>query len=138
MIVELKDGAGARCNDGGLEGDARMADHAAVWEAITEGLLQPHGTPPNTKQDGVFKILCENPNCFNNRITGNHKLEKAIDIKDELGADMLLYSKHWLNLWHKENKNNFKQMFQREVVCQAVASCNVHHGVKSRREAREW
>jgi hypothetical protein len=106
-----------------------MAEHAAVREAITLGLLQPHGTPPNTKQDGIFRILCENPNGLNNRIMGNHKLDKAIDIKNELDVDMLLYSKHWLNLRHKENKNNFKQMFQWEVACQAVASHNVHHGV---------
>ncbi len=33
------------------------------------------------------------------------------DIKDELDADGLLYSKHCLNLKHKDNKNNFKQMF---------------------------
>ena len=41
----------------------------------------------------------------------------------------MLYSKHCLNLKHKDNKNNFKQMFQREVACQAVASHNVHHGM---------
>jgi hypothetical protein len=129
IIVELEEGMGDRCNDGGLEGDAKMAEHAAVWEAITEGLLQPHGTPPNTKQDGIFRILCENLNGFTNQITGNHKLDKAIDIKDELDMDMLLYSEHPLNLRHKENKNNFKQMFQWEVACQAVTSHNVHHGV---------
>ncbi len=49
IIMELKEGTGDRCNDGGSEGDAQMAEHVAVQEAITEGLLQPHGTPPNTK-----------------------------------------------------------------------------------------
>jgi hypothetical protein len=94
----------------------------AVREAILEGLLQPHGTPPNTKQDGIFRILCENPNCLNNQIMVNHKLSKAINIKDELDADGLLYSEHYLNLKHKDNKNDFKQIFQREVACQVVAT----------------
>ncbi len=62
-------------------------------------------------------------------MTGNHKLSKAIDIKDELEADGLLYSEHRLNLGHKNSKNNFKQMFQWEVACKAIAVHNVHHGV---------
>ncbi len=60
---------------------------------------------------------------------GNHKLSKAINIKDELKADGLLSSEHRLNLQHKDNKNNFKQMYQREVACKAIAAHNVHHGV---------
>ncbi len=128
IIAELKGREEGR-DDSSAECNARMAEHVAVREAITEGLLQPHSNLPNTKQDGIFRLLCKNPNGFNNRITGNHKLSKAIDIKDELDADGLLYSKHWLNLRHKGNKNDFKQMFQREVACQAVAGHNVHHGV---------
>jgi hypothetical protein len=87
-----------------------------VQEAINKGLLQPHGTPPNTKQDRIFRLLCKNPNSLNNRITGNHKLSKATNIKDELEADRLIYSEHQLNLRHKNNKNDFKQMFQWEVA----------------------
>jgi hypothetical protein len=128
IIAKLKGTEEGRDNSS-AERNARMAEHAAVREAITKGLLQPHGNPPNTKQDGIFRLLCKNPNGFNNRITGNHKLSKAIDIKDELDTDGLLYSKHWLNLRHKDNKNDFKQMFQWEVACQAVAGHNVHHGV---------
>ena len=95
-----------------MENSARMAEHKEVHEAITEGLLQPHGLLSNTKQDGIFRLLCENPNSFNNRITGNQKLDKAINLKDELDADGLLYCKHRLNLKHRDdNKNNFKQMF---------------------------
>ncbi len=129
IIAELKEGTEERKDKGRSESNACMVEHAAVREAIMKGLLQPHGTPPNTKQDRIFRILCENANGLNNRITGNHKLSKAIDIKDELDADGLLHSKHRLNLKHKDNKNNFKQMFQQEVACQAVASHNVHHGM---------
>lgn len=49
-----------------MEDSARVVERTAVHEAITEGLLQPHGLPPNTKQDGIFRLLCENPNGFNN------------------------------------------------------------------------
>jgi hypothetical protein len=96
--------------------------------------LQPHGTLPNTKQDGIFRILCKNPNGLNNWITGNHKLSKATDVKDELEADGLLFSEHWLNLRHKDKKNDFKQMFQWEVACQAVTGHNVHHGLSKVQE----
>ncbi len=41
----------------------------------------------------------------------------------------MLYSEHCLNLKHKDNNNDFEQMFQQEVACQAVTSHNVHHGV---------
>ncbi len=60
------------------------SEHKAVKEAMDEGLLQLHGTPPNSKQDGIFRILCENPNGLSNQITGNQKLDKAIDIKMNL------------------------------------------------------
>jgi hypothetical protein len=37
-----------------------------------------------------------------------------------------MYCKHRLNLRHKDNKNNFKQMFQREIACTAVVAHNIH------------
>jgi hypothetical protein len=82
----------------------------------------------------IFRLLCKNPNGLNNQITGNQKLRKAIDIKDELEADRLLFSEHRLNLRHKDNKSDFKQMFQWEVACQAVAGHNVHHGISKVQE----
>ncbi len=91
--------------NGDAENNAHVAEHVAISEAITEGLLQPHGTPPNTKQDGIFRLLYENQKGLNNQITGHHKLSKAINIKDELEADGLLYSEHRINLQHKDNKN---------------------------------
>jgi hypothetical protein len=128
IIMELKRAEEERGN-GDIESNTRVAEHAALREAIAKGLLQPHGTPPNTKQGRIFQLLCKNPNGLNNRITGNHKLSKTINIKDDLKADGLLYSEHRLNLHCKDNKNNFKQMFQREVACKAITAHNVHHGV---------
>ncbi len=60
--------------NGGLEDRTKMArilEHEAVKEAIDEGLLQPHGTPPKSKQDRIFRILCKNPSGLNNQIAGN-------------------------------------------------------------------
>jgi hypothetical protein len=36
-----------------------------------------------------------------------------------------MYCEHRLNL-RKDNKNDFKQMFQREIACTAVAAHNIH------------
>jgi hypothetical protein len=97
-----------------------------VMEAVEEGLLQIHGTAPNTKQQGIFRILGENCNGLNNRIEGNNKIAKAMDIMEDLDIDCLLYCKHRLNFRHKDNKNNLKQMFQCELACTAVGAHNVH------------
>ena len=97
-----------------------------VMEAVEEGLLQVHGTAPNIKQQRIFRILGENCNGFNNRIGGNNKIAKALDIKDDLDIDCLLYCEHRLNFRHKDNKNDLKQMFQQELACTAVRAHNVH------------
>jgi hypothetical protein len=86
-------------------------------EAVKEGLLQRHGSAPNIKQARIFRVLCKNANGFNNRISWNQKVANALDIKDDLEVDCLLYCKHRLNLCHKSNANDFKQMFQRENAC---------------------
>ena len=96
-----------------------------VQQAIRKGLLQFHGTPPNAKKDGMFRLAGENGNGFNNVIKGNEKLEKAVELRKELDADGLLYVEHRLNLKHKENKNSFKQMFQREDTVKALGAHNV-------------
>ena len=93
---------------------------------MEEGLLQTQGTAPNSKQDGIFRILCKNANGFNNQISGNQKITKALDIKEDLDVNCLLYCKHHLNLLHKDNINDFKQMFQREIACTVIAAHNVH------------
>jgi hypothetical protein len=66
--------------------------------------------------------MCKNANGFKNMISGNSKIAKALDIKNDLGIDCLMYCKHCLNLQHKDNKNDFKQMFQWEIACTAVAA----------------
>ncbi len=62
-------------------------------------------------------------NCkgFNNRIGGNEKIAKALDIKEDLDINCLMYCKHCINLRHTDNKNNLKQMFQPKLACTAVS-----------------
>jgi hypothetical protein len=68
----------------------------------------------------------ENCNGFNNRIGGNEKIAKALDIKEDLDIDCLMYCEHCINFWHKDNKNDLNQMFQHELACTAVSAHNVH------------
>jgi hypothetical protein len=135
IIKKLQKEEGNKETDEG-GASAHVSEQEAEKEAMEEGLLQPHGIPPDSKQDGIFRILCKNPNGLNNQITGNHKLGKAIDIKDELDADRLLFCEHRLNLRHRDNKNDFKQMFQCKVACRAVAANIVHQNVGRVQEGR--
>ena len=127
IIREVKEGDE---KDSGIEesGLASTVEQRQVMEAVKEGLLQIHSLAPNTKQHGIFQIMGENCNGLNNRIGGNRKIAKALDIKEELDLDCLLYCEHHINFKHKENKNNLKQMFQQELACTAVAAHNVHKG----------
>ncbi len=126
IINEMKKEMAEKEDEGQVSNSARAKEHASVLEEVEEGLLQTHGIAPNSKQDGIFRVLCENANGFNNRISGNQKIAKALDIKEDLGIDCLLYCEHRLNLEHKENVNDFKQMFQREIACTAITAHNVH------------
>jgi hypothetical protein len=44
-----------------------------------------------------------------------------------------MYCEHRLNLRHKDKKNNFKQMFQREIACTAVAARNINESKHAER-----
>jgi hypothetical protein len=133
IIEEMKEKMGAT-DLGEDEKEAnRLDEYQQVMEAVNKGLMQMHGITPNNKQDGVFWIMCKNANGFNNMINGNAKIAKALDIKDDLKIDCLMYCKHRLNLRHKDNKNNFKQIFQREIACTAVAAHNIHESKQAGR-----
>ena len=49
-----------------------------------------------------------------------------LNIKENLNIDCLMFCKHWLNFKHKDNKNDLKQMFQRELACTAVSAHNIY------------
>jgi hypothetical protein len=105
---------------------AAQDEQKRVLKAVKQGLLQVHETAPNTKQQGIFWIMGENCNVLNNRIGGNEKIAKALDIKGDLDINCLMYCKHCINFRHKDNKNNLKQMFQCKLACTAVSVHNVH------------
>ncbi len=126
IINEMKKEMAEKEEGGQVSDSARAEEHTRVLEAVEEGLLQTHGIAPNSKQDGILRVLCKNANGFNNRISGSQKIAKALDIKEDLGIDCLLYCEHCLNLRHKENVNNFNQMFQQEIACTAITAHKVH------------
>jgi hypothetical protein len=127
IIREIKEG-GEQEKESKDSVAATVNEQKQVMEAVQEGLLQIHGLAPNTKQQGIFQIMGENCNGLNNRIRGNEKIAKALDIKEELDVNCLLYCEHRLNFRHKENKNDLKQMFQRELACTVVSAHNIHEG----------
>jgi hypothetical protein len=60
----------------------------------------------------------------------NEKLEKARRVIDNLQVDIVCYNEHRQNLWHKSNRNGFRQMFNGgEMELRAIASNNVHKDV---------
>ncbi len=96
--MEIK--ASEETKDNEVNGKAAIAskdEHQRVMEAVEDGLLQVHGLAPNTKQHGIFRIMGENCNGFNNQIGGNDKIAKALDIKEDLNINCLMYCKHRLN-----------------------------------------
>jgi hypothetical protein len=109
IIKEMKEKMGAADIEEEEKETTKADKHQKVMEVVNKGLMQVHGSAPNSKQDGIFWIMCKNANGLNNRISGNNKIAKALDIKDKPDIDYLMYCKHRLNLRHKDNKNNFKQ-----------------------------
>ena len=73
--------------------------------------MNVHGISPGAKPEGVTRLIYENLNGFNTRISGNEKLEKAKELINELEADVVAYSEHKINSAHKESVNGMGQMF---------------------------
>ena len=46
-------------------------------QGISNDLLNVHGIAPGAKPEGVTRLIYENPDGFNTRISGNERLEKA-------------------------------------------------------------
>ena len=51
---------------------------------ISKELIRVHVIAPGKKPEGVTRIIYENVNSFNTRISGNKKVEKAKEVIDEL------------------------------------------------------
>ena len=62
-----------------------------VRESVHE-LLRVHGTIPKKKAEGIIRLIYENLNGINNRISNNDKLDKAKQVIDDLSADIVAYN----------------------------------------------
>ena len=51
---------------------------------VTNGVLKVHVIVPGKEGQGVTRVIYENPNGFNSRITCNEKTEKVKEIIDQL------------------------------------------------------
>jgi hypothetical protein len=82
---------------------------------------------PGKKEEGITRLLYENKNGIHNRLGGNEKLNKAKDLINELGADVVAYNEHRQNLRHKDNRNCWSQLFRGGGAdVRSVVAHNVH------------
>ena len=56
---------------------------------VSDDLLTIHEITPGSKVDGVTRLIYENPDGFNTRISDNDKLEKAKEVIDKVGVGMM-------------------------------------------------
>ena len=93
-----------------IEAEATYLEQEEM-QGVSDDLLTIHGMVPGPKPEEVTRLIYENPDGFNTRISGNEKLDKAKELIDELGADVVAYSEHRINCSHKDNVNGMGQMF---------------------------
>ena len=65
---------------------------------VVDDLLEVHGTAPGKKAEGITRLLYENGNSINNRLSNNDKLDKAKDVINELEADIVALNEHRMNV----------------------------------------
>ena len=100
---------------------------------VYDKILQVHGVLPGRKDDGIIRLLYENANGIPNRLGGNKKLDKAKELIDKLGADVIAYNEHQQNLRHKDNRNGWNQLFRGGVIYTKQTLLG-----ESRREVRDY
>jgi hypothetical protein len=59
---------------------------------ITEDVQRIHGILPASKGEGIIRLLYENANGINNRISNTDKVDKAKEMIDELEADVVAFN----------------------------------------------
>jgi hypothetical protein len=120
-------------NVGGNEASCVNVEDQLIKEIreVLDYLLEVHGVPPGWKGEGITRLIFENLNGLQSTLLiKNEKLEKARRVIDELQADIVCYNEHRQNLWHRLNRNGFRQMFNgEETELRAIVSNNVHKEV---------
>ncbi len=56
---------------------------------VSNEVLQIHRVLPGQKEEGITRLLYKNANGIPNRLGGNKKLDKAKDLINKLGADVV-------------------------------------------------
>ena len=106
--------------------EIQQQEQIDIW-GVSDEVLTVHGALPGHKEEGITRSLYENVNRIHIRLGGNDKLEKAKDLIDKLGADVVAYNEHRQNLRHKDNRNGCNQLFWRgEVEVRSAVAHNVH------------
>ncbi len=59
----------------------------------------------------MTRLIYKNLNGLQSVLIKNDKLEKARQVIDDLGADLVCYNEHRQNLQHRSHPNGFRQMF---------------------------
>ncbi len=109
---------------------------------MSDEILQVHGVLPGRKDDGIIRLLYENTNGIPNRLGGNKKLDKAKELIDEIGTDVVAYNKHRQNLHHKDNQNGWNQLFRggNQTYAQSSHTMNMKQTIlgECRRGVRDY
>jgi hypothetical protein len=72
-------------------------------------------------------LIYGNAHGISNRLSGNDKIDKAKDLINDLGADVMGYNEHRQYLRHKDNWNGWNQLFRGgEADIRSVVAHNVH------------
>ncbi len=120
-------------NVGGDEASHVNVEEQLIKEKreVSDYPLEVHGVPPGQKGEGITRLIYKSLNGLQSTLLiKNEKLEKARRVIDELQADIVCCNEHRQNLWHRLNRNGFRQMFNGgETELQAIASNNVHEEV---------
>ncbi len=113
IISKIKAGKDFKDNVEDRNGATAAKDkHDKVLEVVEEGLLQVHGMAPNSKQQRMFRIMGKNCNRLNNKIGGDKKIAKILDIKEDLDINCLMFCKHCINFRHRDNNNDPNKCFK--------------------------
>jgi hypothetical protein len=97
---------------------------------ISEEVLKVHGVAPQSKGEGVIRLIYKNVNGLSNKLCDNEKVDKAKEIHDKLEVDIVAYNEHRLNMRDRRNVNGFNQLFKGgEAALQSMVAHNVHENI---------
>jgi len=97
---------------------------------VDDDLLKVHGQAPKPKKEGVVRLLYENVNGINNRMNGNEKRDRGLEMLDELEVDIAAFNEIRTNFAHRENVNGLAQLFNGgEAEVRVVNGFNTHENV---------